>query len=174
MNKSGGNTSSTEIRDDVFIKYMPKSKYDYRVGIFQTRLFYNIDNLNGFEINKGIYGHPANTDPEIIECRYEVVKECEWNLGVTSVSIIAENMAKIHNHCWKEGDTIDLPHKELMYDDLMAWEEAVNNKVALKRDLSIRKKIQKDIKGINEKQLKIALHRDFRKHNILWDGDKYT
>jgi hypothetical protein len=175
--KRGGNTSTTELRNDVFIKYIPREKYDYRVSIFQTRLYYNINDLNGFEINmqKPVnYNKDVNTISDFVELHYEVIKEVNWDFDQTSVSIIAENMAKIHNHCYDENDRIDLPHKELMYDDLSTWKESVKNKVALKRDLSIRKKIQKDINGINEMQVKIALHRDFRKHNILWDGNKYV
>jgi hypothetical protein len=167
-----GNISTTELTKDSFIKYLPYKDYNYKIGIFQTRLYYNIKDLDGFCINKKLLIDIS--DPTIVKCHYEIVNEKQWELDKNSVKLIAKNMAKIHNYCYIERNTINLPHKKSLYDDFTDWEQFVKNKIAFKQDLILRKKIYNSIKDIDERQIKIALHRDFRKHNILWDGTKYT
>lgn len=171
-NKKGGNMSTTELRKDSFVKFIPKKKYDYRIGIFQTRLYYNIKNLRGFYIDKPLEYVMTTTGD--FEVHFELVKEKEWDFNKESASLIGENMAKIHNHCYEIRDYVDLPKKNSLYDDMEEWHkiqiaETVNN-----RHYFLRKNIFSNIKRIDHKQVKIPLHRDFRKHNILWDGERYV
>jgi thiamine kinase-like enzyme len=169
----GGNMSTTLLNEGAFIKYIPVSKYDYRIGIFQDRLFYNIKNLRNFAICKTIKYERDNTG-NLIEVYYEVVNEKQWELDKESVAIISENMAKIHNHCYVEKDYIDLPIKNNLYNDITEWENIVKDSTISARNYQIRRSIFKEINRIRPEQVKIPLHRDFRKHNILWDGEKYT
>lgn len=168
----GGNMSTTLLTEDVFIKYIPVSKYDYRIGIFQDRLFYNIKNLRNFAICKTIKYEKDNTG-DLIEVHYKVVNEKQWDLNKESVAIIGENMAKIHNHCYVEKDYIDLPKKDCLYNNMKEWEKIEKDGLVNSRHYFIRRDIFKEIKRVDPKQVKMPLHRDFRKHNILWDGEKY-
>lgn len=170
----GGNMSTTELRDGVFIKYIPVDKFDYRVGIFQTRLFHNIKNLSkDFAIVKTVE-YKKNTTGDFFEIHYEVVDEKQWDLKKESVAIIGENMAKIHNHCYEIKDFVDLPKKDTDYSDMSDWDKVIKKEVVNSRHYFIRRDIFKDIERLDSRQVKIPLHRDFRKHNVLWDGERYV
>ena len=173
LSNNGGNVSITELHDDVFIKYIPRNKYDIRTSIFQDQLYNNLNNLNNFQINKILVFNNQNNTGDFIKCHYEVINEKEWELNETAVTIIAENMAKIHNYSYYERDKIDLPIKNSLYDSLEEWEKLFKIKKVNKDDFFLRQNIFQNIKSINKNQIKIPLHRDFRKHNILFDGEKY-
>ncbi len=170
----GGNMSTTALKDGVFIKYIPVDKFDYRIGVFQSRLFYNIKNLSkNFKIVDTL-AYKKNVTGDFYEIHYEVVNEKQWELKKESAAIIGENMAKIHNHCYAIREFVDLPKKDADYNNMSEWEKINNQHIVNSRHYFIRRDIFKDIKRLDTKQVKIPLHRDFRKHNILWDGERYV
>ena len=176
----GGNTSQTFIEKvdgvELFIKRKPVQGFDTRVLAFQSRVRQIISgsfNVNKFE-NVGVKASGPNNDL-FYEMKFEKLDEKEWAPNEDNMKIIGTSMAIIHNYCFLNADSISLNEKEEKYDasTMQKWLEIDQETPFLAESFEQRKDIFKSINRLNQSQPKIALHRDFRPHNILFDGENY-
>jgi len=166
----GGNMNFTFIDNEInkFIKIIPKKMYDYRTTLYQLMLSYNT-HLDNLEVP--IYTSLIDKETDI-EVQYEIIKEKQWELNNNNIELIAKNIALIHNYNYKNRLNIDLSIKNNKYDNLSEWDKLDKKSNQVKLSYNLRKSIFYKIERIDN-QVKIPLHRDLRKHNIMYDGNKY-
>ena len=160
-----------------FVKSWDKKRYNSHSLLFQELM---IDLDIPLKINKVI-----SKDDDKLEAKFEYIDEKKWNFDIEKASMLGESMAKIHN--WsatsKKVHALNIPEKKCLYDNMNDWikldigkiEDSLHEiKLAhrMYRDAWYEKLKSEGIKpGINPDQPKVATHRDFKKHNIISDGE---
>lgn len=172
-----GNISKTYILDTegmkTFVKKVPVSKFDTRTLAFQSNLRQYIK--GDFNINQydNIEVVTDGKTEMFYEVRFEHLDEKEWSPNKSNMKLIGESMALIHNHCYRNKEHIALKVKNEFYNKISYW-MMLDNKIPFKKEAEKRRReIFKTLSKKEIDQPKIPLHRDFRKHNILYDGSKY-
>ena len=173
-----GNTSKTYILDTegmkTFIKKAPVDKFDTRTLAFQSNLRQYIQgtfNINQYDNIKVVTGD-AGTDM-FYEIAFQHLDEQPWAPNKDNMKIIGKSMAFIHNHCFRNKTQITLNVKKESYDRMESWMLLSDDIPFKKKAQKIRQSIFNDIPRLNTAQPKIPLHRDFKPHNILFDGTNY-
>lgn len=172
-----GNISKTgtEVVDTVelFMKKVKVDKFDTRTLAFQSNLRQYISGK--FNINRYENIQVASEGSELVyKIYFELLNEKNWSPNPENMRIIGKSMAYIHNHCHRNSNMISLPIKQEDYDRMDNWLTFTKN-IPFKEDsYKQRLNIFKNIDRLNTAQPKIALHRDFKPHNILFDGDSYN
>jgi len=172
-----GNTSKTYILDTegmkTFVKKTPVDKFDTRSLAFQSNLRQYIQgafNINQYDSIKVV----TNKESEMFyEISFEHLNEKKWTPNIKNMELIGKSMAIIHNHCSRNQTQITLNKKTESYNRLDNW-IMLSNDIPFKEEAhEMRKGIFKNINRLNSTQPKIPLHRDFKPHNIIFDGEKY-
>lgn len=171
-----GNTSKTFIEKqdntNVFVKKVPVDRFDTRTVSFQSNLRQIIKgkfNINRYENIKVVpYGNDL-----YYQVQFEFLKEKPWAPNKENMTLIGQAMALIHNHCARNKQFITLPIKTEKYDSMLDWSYIDMDIPFAKESFERRKEIFEQIERFNPDQQKIPLHRDFKPHNILFDGENY-
>lgn len=173
-----GNINKTYIADregkKVFIKRVPVSDFDTRTLQFQSNLRQNIE--GAFKINQynNIKVVTDGGTGMFYEIEFELLDEKEWRPNSENMELIGKSMAYIHNTCWRNKNQIDLKQKTDIYNNISTW-NLLDNDIPFKKVSQLkREEIFKKGVRLNEKQPKIPLHRDFKPHNIVFDGNSYN
>jgi len=171
----GGNISKVYAKDTidgkVFVKKVPVGSFDTRTVGFQSRLRQIISgkfNINRYDSIEVI---PENGDL-FYHITFEHIKEQKWSMDVENMSIIGKSMAILHNYCYRNSKHIVLERKESNYNDISQWLTLPDSIPFKKESYLQRKEIFDKIERLNTEQPKIPLHRDFKPHNIISDGEK--
>jgi serine/threonine protein kinase len=172
-----GNTSKTYILDTegmkTFIKKAPVDKFDPRTLTFQSNLRQVISgqfNINQFDNIKVVTGGTMDLTYEI---SFEHLEEKQWAPNKTNMELIGKSMAYLHNHCNRNKNQITLNTKTEDYSTMNSWLMLSDNIPFKKESYKRRLEIFNNIPRLNLSQPKIALHRDFKPHNIIFDGERY-
>ena len=178
MNK-GGNTSNTMIVEaedhKMFIKQTPVDSFDTRTLSFQSNLRQVISgkfNINRYE-NIEVKPNGAQLNYNI---QFEYIDEKQWAVNTESMELIGKSMAFIHTHCSRNKNQIALNIKSESYDSILDWAYELSedrNIPFVKDSFNSRVEIFDEINDFNHSQPKIPLHRDFKPHNIIFDGENY-
>lgn len=173
-----GNISNTYINETegmkTFIKKVPVDKFDTRSLTFQSNLRQYIK--GAFNIN-----HCGNikvvTDGGtgmFYEIEFEYLDEKPWRPNSENMKLIGTSMAIIHNHSYRNKNQITLNSKRDEYSRIENW-NLLSNDIPFKTESQERRReIFKELNlKLDTTQPKIPLHRDFKPHNIIFDGDKY-
>lgn len=153
-----GNTSTTYKTDTEFIK-----EDCVEVGYeFQELLYHYVQLTDGFAINKPIkYDNGKAT--------FELLQDLDFDITIENANLIGMNMAKIHNFSMLLLNGKELPYLTTALfptgDDLVDYDIP-------ERELAIRHSIMFEMNFTPTDQ--IPLHRDFRLHNIVFDGSTYN
>lgn len=173
-----GNINKTYIADregkKVFIKRVPVSDFDTRTLQFQSNLRQNIE--GAFKINQynNIKVVTDGGTGMFYEIEFELLDEKEWRPNSENMELIGKSMAYIHNTCWRNKNQINLKQKNDIYNNISTW-NLLDNDIPFKKVSQLkREEIFKKGVRLNEKQPKIPLHRDFKPHNIVFDGNSYN
>lgn len=173
-----GNINKTYIADRegkrVFIKRVPVSDFDTRTLQFQSKLRQNIE--GAFKINQynNIKVVTDGGTGMFYEIEFELLDEKEWRPNSENMELIGKSMAYIHNTCWRNKNQINLKQKNDIYNNISTW-NLLDNDIPFKKVSQLkREEIFKKGVRLNEKQPKIPLHRDFKPHNIVFDGNSYN
>ena len=172
-----GNTSKTYIMDTegmkTFVKKTPVDKFDTRTLTFQSNLRQVIQ--GAFNINQydGIKVVTDGGTSLFYEIAFEHLNEKQWTSTVENMELIGKSMAYIHNHCSRNKEQITLKVKQEPYNRVDVWKMLSDDIPFKKESQQMREEIFKNIPRLNHKQPKIPLHRDFKPHNIIFDGEKY-
>lgn len=173
-----GNINKTYIADregkKVFIKRVPVSDFDTRTLQFQSKLRQNIE--GAFKINQynNIKVVTDGGTGMFYEIEFELLDEKEWRPNSENMELIGKSMAYIHNTCWRNKNQINLKQKNDIYNNISTW-NLLDNDIPFKKVSQLkREEIFKKGVRLNEKQPKIPLHRDFKPHNIVFDGNSYN
>lgn len=179
MSKIAGNMSQTfvKINDDgkkVFIKQKDANQFDIRSLTFQSQLQGII--RGKFNINKFKDLQIKNSESKmdyIIE--FDYVEHQDWVPDEENMKIIGTAMAHLHNFAYHNRNFIKLNIKDEKYDKMDKWYIPVPAKYKDIRDefREKREAVFANLQPISDSQPKIALHRDFKPHNILFDGTNY-
>ena len=155
-----GKTSNTRKEGNIFIK----EDASYSGYCFQSYCQTNLALPVRFNIAKVIeYDHGV--------AKYRLINEKPWKLDYSRASMIGSAMGAMHRQCidlMNDGEFKFMktksfsPPADLIKYDISQGELDLRNEVL--DSLSIK---------INSETPKAPLHRDFRLHNILFDGSKY-
>ena len=153
-----GKTSKTAIVGNTFIK----EKATWAGYCFQRYCVDNVVLPSKFQINKPIeYTNGKAT--------YRLIDEKSWKLDYSRASLIGQAMGSMHRQCISAeltGEFNYLPKKsftppsDISQYDISPAELDLRNEVLDSIDIDI-----------NSKTPKAPLHRDFRLHNIISDGN---
>jgi thiamine kinase-like enzyme len=170
-----GNISKVYVKDTpegkAFVKKVPVDSFDTRTLGFQSRLRqiisgkFNINRYDSIEVK------PENGEL-FYHISFEYIKEDKWLMSPENMSLIGKSMAIIHNYCYRNSNHIVLDKKENLYNDMGQWLTIPNSVPFKKESYEMRKEIFEKIERLNLEQPKIALHRDFKPHNIIADSEK--
>jgi len=177
---AGGNMSKTIIKEDNGVKLFSKVKdvhtFDTRTLIFQT----NMERLNmgSFNINKfkGIRIIPNEHSGFSYEFDFEYIDPKPWTINKESMEVIGKSMAMIHNYAYFNSSLISLNIKEEAYDSMSKWSMLTHPDLSELKVESVLKRMEifMQIPRISTMlQPKAPLHRDFKPHNIISDGEKF-
>ena len=154
-----GKTSNTFIDDNHFVK----EDASYSGYSFQKWCESNLVLPPKFGINRALdYSHGV--------AKYDIIAEEPWKLDYTKVGLIGKAMGEIHSQsraAYESGELKFLKTKsfkaptDLTHYDISPAELDLRNEVLQSVDIDI-----------NTSTPKLPLHRDFRLHNILSDGNK--
>lgn len=174
MKASMSKTYTKEIDDNiVFCKLKSTDEFDTRTVMFQSKLS---EMINGkFAINKlrgiNIKQHGTST---YYELEFENLKELSWEPNHDNMRLIGTAMAHIHNFSYTNTSLLNLPAKSESYSDMSKWLYLPKKDSKIKDAHSSRLIIFNDINRFNIAQPKIPVHRDFKLHNIIFDGDRFN
>lgn len=173
-----GNTSKTYILETegmkTFVKKAPVDKFDTRTLAFQSNLRQYIQgkfNINQYDNIKVVTDGGTGMFYEIA---FEHLDERKWAPNKDNMAIIGKAMAYIHTHCSRNKAQITLNVKNEAYDKMEAWQLLSDDIPFKKKAQKIRQSIFKEIPRLNTNQPKIPLHRDFKPHNILFNGESFS
>jgi len=156
-----GRTSVTEIREDRFVKH----GVDFLSYAFQKEMHDEAILPYGFKINKPLsFSHN--------DVGYELINQRQWSLDNLNTGLIGKAMANIHNWSHNRYNAGDLQYLKIKYspkiDDINEYDISPSSLDIRNNALSkITTNVFKNKVGF------MPLHRDFRLHNILFDGDNY-
>lgn len=129
---------------------------------FQEVIHHTLKLSNEFKINK-----PLSLQGSV--ARFELLKELKYDITIANSKLFGTTMAKIHNHSGILMLSNELPYMDnKIMPDCNSWKE-LNISAG---ELGIREIIMNYAKYIPIKTL--PLHRDFRLHNIVFDGKAYN
>lgn len=171
-----GKISKTYIKefDDnvVFCKLKEPDSFDVRTVLFQSKLSQIINGK--FKINKfnGINLKIIN-GKTYYELQFEKINHINWTPNSENMKITGAAMAHIHNYAFRNRKIINLPYKDEKYDSMQKWLFFSKKDSLINNAYEMRLNIFNKIPRFNVKQVKIPLHRDFKLHNILFDGQSY-
>jgi hypothetical protein len=156
-----GRTSITEIRNDAFYK----QGVSFVSYAFQKEMYDEAIMPYGFNINKPMsFSHN--------EASYEVIEHRPWSLDNNNVALIGKAMANIHNWSSARYDAGELQYLKVKYspkiDDIGRY-DVTPSSLDIRNDAlaKIKANVFKNTTGW------MPVHRDFRLHNILFNGDTY-
>lgn len=170
MKATMSKTYFKEVNDvEVFCKLKKANEFDTRTLMFQGKVDETIRGV--FSVNKlrGINLKQINKET-YYEVEFEKVNQTPWEPTHENMRLIGASMAHIHNYSHFNKDLLNLQVKSETYSDMNKW---ISLSQEYPEAYKIRNDIFNDIKRFNIKQAKIPLHRDFKLHNILFDGNKY-
>lgn len=163
-----GNTSIYKIfhqgKGKYFAKMVPVKGFDISSFAFQNYLHDKFK--SDLKICEPI--KITSESPERVEIIYKYIQQQDWYLNENNIKVIAKSLAELHNFCYDNMDMISLPVKNPVV--AMGHWESVENSFDKQLALSIRKDIFSTLKPYDKDQLCIPLHRDFKLHNIIFDG----
>ena len=161
-----GNMSKTYIDYDVRPAMFVKEDCNETGFDFQSLLYHTVHLWNGFEINQPITYKDG-------EARFALLEDLDYEITIENSTTFGINMARIHNLSAKLMLSKELPY---MDNKIMpgkarrgkAWKE-LNLSPS---ELSIRESVMKFAEYTPIKTL--PLHRDFRLHNIVYNGTTWN
>ena len=167
----GGNTSVFKIYHDGetqrFVKIKNAKDFDLNTFVFQSQLS---KNFNGrLKINKPIC-IKCDTEGKV-NIEYEYIKSFDWNIDSETIALLGINLAHLHNYCYNRKHKIHLNTKSQNLD-FTKWNE-VEDSFSKNLSYEIRKTILEKLQPYNTDQPLIPVHRDFKTHNILFDGKDF-
>lgn len=166
-----GNTSTYKIfhqgKGKFFAKVMPVKGLDISSFAFQRYLYDKFESdLKICEPLKIV-----SEKPDRVEIIYKYIQHQDWHLSETNIKMIAKSLAELHNFCYDNRHLISLPVKTpvVATGHWSSVEDTFEKTLSVK----IRKDIYENLKPYDVDQLCIPLHRDFKTHNIISDGEKF-
>ena len=169
MSDKGGNTSTYKIYHQGKMKYFIKSfqtkGFDISSFTFQNYLYNNFK--SDLKICKPIKIVAEKSNE--VQVYYEYVKPIDWELTADHVSFLGKSLAELHNFCYLKKNEISLPDKVAVVA-MGKWQD-VEDSFEKKLAVDIRKAIYDNLKPYDKDQIRIPLHRDFKLHNIIFDGE---
>jgi serine/threonine protein kinase len=173
----GGNISKTgtEVVDgiELFTKKVEVDKFDTRTLAFQSQLRQHI--TGKFKINRYESIQVVSENSKLVyKLQFEKLNEKDWSINAENMEIIGKSMAYMHNHSSRNYKMIRLPVKNEEYNSMDKWLYFTKDIPFKEESYNQRLQIFKNIDRLNTSQPKIPIHRDFRKHNILFDGETYN
>jgi len=169
--ESKGNINKTYLSEDkefgeVFCKLVSNP----------NRSIYEFQNLlarvvgGKFNVNKYLCTNiKSNNEFELV---FEKIENKTWVINEESMYIIGKSMAVLHRLAKEEQSNIHIPIKNEKYDSMEKWNFIANSTLS-QPAFKLRREIFKQLKPFNLNQPKIPVHRDFKPHNIMFDGSKY-
>ena len=152
-----GRTSNTRIDGSTFIK----DDASYSGYCFQSYCVSNVILPVKFQINKTIsYGHGTG--------KYRVIDEKPWKLDYSRAALIGTAMGSMHKQCYSAlvaGEFNYLTMKQFTPPSDITKFDITQGELELRNDILNSLNV-----SVNSKTPKVPLHRDFRLHNILFDG----
>jgi thiamine kinase-like enzyme len=169
MSDKGGNTSMYKIYHQGKMKYFIKSfqtkGFDISSFTFQNYLYNNFN--SDLKICKPI--KVVSEKSNEVQIYYEYIKPIDWELTADRVSFLGKALAELHNFCYLKKHEIELPDKVAVVA-MGKWQD-VEDSFEKKLAVDIRKAIYDNLKPYDKDQIRIPLHRDFKLHNIMFDGE---
>jgi thiamine kinase-like enzyme len=166
-----GNTSIYKIfhhgKGKFFAKMVSVNGFDISSFAFQNYLYDKFE--SDLKICEPI--KITSESPERVEIIYKYIQQHEWYLNENNIKVIAKSLAELHNFCFDNMDKISLPAK-LPVVAMGHW-DSVEDSFDKQLALGIRKPIYENLKPYDKDQLCIPLHRDFKMHNIISDGENF-
>ena len=155
---------------EVFCKLKPCNDFDTRTVMFQAKIAETIGGIFSINKFKGINLIQADKS-SYYEIQFEKLSQMPWEPTEANMKLIGTSMAHIHNYAHFNKDLINLSVKSETYSDMNKW---ITLKKEFETAYTVRNDIFEQIKRFNLKQPRIPLHRDFKLHNIVYDGTKYS
>jgi thiamine kinase-like enzyme len=167
-----GNTSTTSIIEvdgkKIFTKLKKAEEFDLKTFSFQNMLYLMFE--SDLKINKPLY--IQNSISGYVSIRYDVIDEHLWELNNKNIGLLGKYLAELHNFCYEYRDKIKL-EKKIVNCNLQGW---ASGKQSPEKEKSFKQRelIFADLKPYNNNQVTIPVHRDFKVHNILFDGVNFN
>lgn len=167
-----GNTSTTSIIEidgkKVFTKLKKAEEFDLKTFSFQNMLYLMFE--SDLKINKPLY--IQNSISGYVSIRYDVIDEHLWEINNKNIGLLGKYLAELHNFCYQYLYKIKLD-KKVMNASLSGW-NWVHDCPEKEEAFKMRKEIFENLKPYNNQQIFIPVHRDFKIHNILFDGVNFN
>jgi len=153
---------------EAFCKLVPK--LNSTIFDFQNLLG---DSITGkFNINKYLYTNVKPGFENSFELVFEKIENKQWDINPNSMHIIGKSMSILHGAANVNRNEIHIPIKNEKYDSMEKW-DVMPNTTQSQRAYKRRREIFRQLESFNLSQPKIPLHRDFKPHNILFDGNSF-
>jgi serine/threonine protein kinase len=174
MKATMSKTYFTEVDgEELFCKLKEASNFDTRTVMFQAKLSEMIDgkfSINKFRgINLKQQGHTT-----FYEITFDKLKEIAWEPNHDNMRLIGTAMAHLHNFAYYNKNLLTMPVKNETYADMDKWLYISKKDKRVKNAYETRLHIFNSIERLNQSQPKIAVHRDFKLHNVIFDGETYN
>jgi hypothetical protein len=157
----------------LFCKLKPANEFDTRTVMFQAKLSEMIGgkfSINKFRgINLKQVGHKT-----YYELEFDKLDEQKWEPTHDNMRLIGTAMAHLHNFAYYNKNLLTLPIKNESYSDMDKWLYISKKDPKVDDAYKTRLSIFKELDNFNSAQPKIPLHRDFKLHNVIFDGEKYN
>jgi len=164
-----GNTSIYKIyhqgKGSFFAKTAPVEGFDISSFAFQNYLYEKFE--SDLKICEPI--KIVSEKPDQVQLVYKYIQHQDWYLNENNIKTIGKALAELHNFCHEKRDLISLPVKK----PVVAMGHWANVEDCFEKELavSIRNDIYATLKPYDRDQICIPLHRDFKLHNIISDGE---
>ena len=159
------NISKTYKTANAFVKEdCPEEGFD-----FQELMYHTLKTEGNFKINKPVsFSWQVKDDKKTSEARFELLPDLDFDVTLDACRLFGSNMAGMHNL-----SSILMISKELPYLDNKILHDTdsfrdIDISIA---EMSLRELIVSTCKFMPV--MTLPLHRDFRLHNIVFDGSCY-
>jgi len=169
-----GNTSKYEIITDrrtnktVFNKTVKSNNFNFQTVAFQKYLAESFN--GGLKIVEPSIVTALNNTESCIE--YPCIDSMPWTVDDSTIFQLGKSMAELHEYCYRESHCWEFLEKKINKTEMSGWdsiEESHDKTIAV----DLRNLVYKSLAPYNNKQVCLPLHRDFKLHNILHDGNSF-
>ena len=170
------NISKTYKTANAFVKEdCPEEGFD-----FQELMYHTLKTEGNFKINKPVsFSWQVKDDKKTSEARFELLPDLDFDVTLDACRLFGSNMAVMHNL-----SSILMISKELPYLDNKILHDTDSLEDDILHDVDSFRDIDISIAEMSLRELIVStckfmpvmtlpLHRDFRLHNIVFDGSCY-
>ena len=159
--------------EELFCKLKEANNFDTRTVMFQAKLSemiggkFAINKFRGLNLKQS--GHTT-----YYEIMFDKLTEIKWEPNHDNMRLLGTAMAHLHNYAYNNKNLLTMAHKSETYSDMDKWLYISKKDPRVKEAYNSRLEVFRNINKLNQAQPKVGVHRDFKLHNIIFDGNDFN